>query len=289
MPTSSSAGSLSARLLALLCLILAMISVQVGAAYATHLFGRIGPEGTTGLRCGFSALVLVLFWRPWRGGLSGKAALAALLYGLSLGCMNMCFYLSLEHLPLGVAVAVEFSGPLVLALISSRRPMDFLWIALALAGLAGLSPLSAASRHLSTTGLLLALAAGACWAAYIIFGKRVVRTMPGNRASALGMLVAALLSAPFAVVHAGTDLLAPSVLTAAFVVSLLSSTIPYSLEMVSLKRLSAKTFSIVVSLEPAVAAASGWAVNGEHLSPLQMTCMAALTVASLGCTASSRS
>lgn len=287
--SSASAAPLSARLLALGCLILSMLSVQVGAAYATHLFSRIGPEGTTGLRCGFSALVLVLVCRPWRGGLTGKGALAALLYGLSLGCMNSCFYLSLQYLPLGVAVAVEFSGPLVLAVATSRRPMDYLWIVLALAGLAGLSPLSAASRHLSPVGLLLALAAGVCWAAYIVFGKRVVRTMPGMRASALGMVVAALLTAPVALIHAGSRLWTPDVLVAAFLVSLLSSTIPYSIEMVSLKRLSAKTFSILVSLEPAVAAASGWLVNGEQLNPLQLVCMGALIIASLGCTASSRS
>jgi len=289
MSSSSSAGSLSARLLALACLILAMLSVQAGAAYAKHLFAAIGPEGTTGLRCGFSALVLLLFWRPWRGKLSSKAALAALFYGVSLGGMNLSFYMSLEYLPLGVSVAIEFTGPLLVALLSSRRPRDFLWIILALAGLAGLSPLRAGSAHLSTTGMLLALLAGGFWAAYIVFGKRVVRTMPGNRASALGMTVAALVTAPFAVHHAGTALLSPSVMSAAFLVSLLSSTIPYSLEMVSLKRMTAKTFSIVVSMEPAIAAASGWLINGEHLSPLQLACMAALTVASLGCTATNRS
>jgi len=284
---SSSAGSFSARLLALACLALAMVSVQAGAAYAKHLFAAIGPEGTTGLRCGISALVLGLVWRPWRGKLSGKAALAALLYGLSLGGMNLCFYLSLVHLPLGVAVAVEFTGPLVLALISSRRPLDFLWIFLALLGLAGLSPFPSGAARLDPTGILLALTAGGFWAAYIIFGKRVVRTMPGNRASSLGMIVAGLLTAPFAVIHAGSDLWEPSILVSAFMVSMLSSTIPYSLEMVTLKRMTAKSFSIMVSLEPAIAAACGWLVNAERLSLLQMACMGALILASLGCTTTS--
>lgn len=287
--TSPSSGSVSARVLALASLVLSMVSIQVGAAYAKHLFAIIGPEGTTGLRCGFSALVLLLVWRPWRGRLSGKAALAALLYGLTLGGMNLSFYMSLQYLPLGVAVAVEFIGPLLLALISSRRPLDFLWVALAVVGLAGLSPLPDGNTHLDPRGLALALLAGAFWAAYIIFGKRVVRTMPGQRASAIGMLVAALLTGPFAVLHAGSDLLAPSVLAAAFVVSMLSSTIPYSLEMVSLKRLTTKSFSIVVSLEPAIAAFSGWMINAEHLTLLQMGCMGALILASLGCTTSGRS
>jgi len=276
-------------MIALGSLILAMISIQAGAAYAKHLFAAIGPQGTTGLRCSISALVLLLVWRPWRGKLSGKAGLAALLYGLSLGAMNYCFYMSLERLPLGVAVAVEFTGPLALALVSSRRPLDFLWIGLAVAGLVGLSPLPAGSMRLDPTGLGFALMAGGFWAAYIIFGKRVVRTMPGSRASALGMAVAGALTLPLGVAHAGSDLLAPSILATAFVVSMMSSTIPYSLEMVALKRMTAKSFSVLTSLEPAIAAATGWLVNAEQLSTLQLGCMGALILASLGCTLTHRS
>lgn len=287
MSSSSSAGSVSVRLVALACLFLSMVSVQTGATYAKHLFAQIGPQGATGLRCGISALVLLLLWRPWRGRLSGKAAKAVLLYGLSLGVMNFSFYMSLERLPLGLAVAVEFIGPLALALVSSRRPLDFLWIALAAVGLLGLSPLSAGNDRLDPIGLGLALLAGGFWAAYIVFGKKALHSMPGTRASALGMLVAGLLTLP-AAAHAGTGLLSPSILATAFMVSMLSSTIPYSLEMVALKHMTTKSFSILVSLEPAIAAASGWLVNAERLSLSQLACMGALILASLGCAATHR-
>ncbi len=288
MPSHSSSSG-QARLLAVGALVLSMLSLQVGAAFAKQLFPIIGPIATTGLRSGFAALVLCLLWRPWRGArLRRRQWLTVLLYGLSLGLMNLCFYNSLHFLPLGVAVAVEFTGPFCLALASSRRPLDFVWLGLAVAGLLGLDLPWRGAPPLSGPGLALALAAGACWAAYILFGQRVGRFLPGGRASALGQFFAATLTLPLGVASGGAAILSLPVLMVAFVVAMMSGAIPYSLEMISLKRMPAKTFSILVSLEPAVGAAVGWLGLHEHLSPLRLLAMAALIIASLGCTATSR-
>ncbi len=288
MPSHTSSSG-QTRLLAAGALVLSMVSLQVGAAFAKHLFETIGPIATTGLRSGFAALVLGLLWRPWRGArLERRQWLVVVLYGLVLGGMNLCFYNSLKFLPLGIAVAVEFTGPFCLALISSRRLLDFLWLGLAVAGLLGLDLPWHGTPPLSGRGLILALAAGACWAAYILFGQKVGRLMPGGRASALGQFFAACLTLPLGVASGGGAILSLPVLLLAFVVAMMSGAIPYSLEMISLKRMSAKTFSILVSLEPAVGAAVGWLGLHEHLSPLQMLSMAALIIASLGCTATAR-
>lgn len=277
------------KLVAVLTLILAMISVQSGAAHAKELFDQLGPMGLSGLRSTFAALVLAAFWRPWTGAqLTRRDWAMAALYGGSLGLMNMTFYMGLQRLPLGVAVAVEFVGPFCVALVSSRKPLDFLWLGLAVVGLLGLNPLGHDAVSLDPLGVLFALIAGGFWAAYILFGHRVGRSMPGGRASALGQIFAALAVAPFTLTHAGPAMLSPPLLASAFVVAMLSGAIPFSLEMVSLKRLPAKTFSILVSLEPAVGAAIGWLYLGEQLTYTQSAAMAALMIASLGCTATAK-
>ncbi|GJE40057.1 EamA family transporter [Methylobacterium persicinum] len=267
-------------------LLTGMVSLQGGAAIAKSLFPAIGAAGTASLRVGFSALVLLAVWRPWRRSLSTREAGWIALYGAALGAMNLLFYLSLTRLPIGPAVAVEFTGPLLLAVAGSRRPTDFAWIALAVLGLGLLLPLGGAGG-LDPLGIALALAAGVAWALYILFGQRAGRA-DGGQAVAFGMLVAALVVAPVGVAEAGTVLFAPATLALGFAVALLSSALPYSLEMVALRRLDRTSFGVLMSLEPAVAALLAYALIGEALTPVQWLAIALVIAASAGITATGR-
>jgi inner membrane transporter RhtA len=265
-------------------LIVAMVSVQLGAAVAKGLFPRIGPQGTTALRLMFSALILVAVRRPWRDlHLVGRGALPLIGYGLTLGAMNTLFYMALRTTPLGIAVALEFVGPLGVAASRSRRWLDGAWIALAVAGLVALLPFGRPVHGVDPTGAALALAAGACWALYILFGSRVARTL-GPGATALGMVIAAGAFAPLDAAAATSALFAPDVLPAGVLLALLSSAIPYSLEMTALARLPVRAFGVLMSLEPAVAALTGLALLGERLAPLQWAGIAAVILASVGTT-----
>ncbi|MCJ2014272.1 EamA family transporter [Methylobacterium sp. J-076] len=261
-----------------------MVSLQGGAAIAKALFPAVGAAGTASLRVGFSALVLLAVWRPWRRSLSARDAGWIALYGVALGAMNLLFYLALTRLPIGPAVAIEFTGPLLLAIAGSRRRMDFAWIALAVLGLGLLLPLGG-SGGLDPVGIALALAAGAAWALYILFGQRAGR-VDGGQAVALGMLAAALVVAPAGLAEAGAALFAPATLALGFAVALLSSALPYSLEMVALRRLDRTTFGVLMSLEPAVAAVMAYALIGEALSPVQGLAIALVIAASAGITVS---
>ncbi len=265
-------------------LIVAMVSVQLGAAVAKGLFPRVGPQGATALRLIFSALILVAVRRPWRDlHLVGRGALPLIGYGLTLGAMNTLFYMALRTTPLGIAVALEFVGPLAVAASRSRRWLDGAWIAVAVAGLVALLPLGRPVRGVDPVGAALALAAGACWALYILFGSRVARTL-GPGATALGMVIAAAAFAPLDAVAATSSLLAPDVLAAGALVALLSSAIPYSLEMTALARLPVRTFGVLMSLEPAVGALAGLALLGERLAVVQWAGIAAVILASVGTT-----
>ena len=210
------------------------------------------------------------------------------MYGLSLGGMNLLFYLALAHIPLGIAVAFEFCGPLAVALFASRRAVDFLWVACAVGGLLLLLPLGVTATALDLWGVAFALAAGACWALYIIFGRRVGASVHGGTATALGMCVAALVVLPFGVVHSGLALLSWDVLPTGFGVAILSSAFPYSLEMIALKKLSAHTFGVLMSMEPAVAAISGLLFLSEKLSSVQWVALGLIILASAGSAASVR-
>ena len=168
------------RALPLLAVLGSVTALGIGTSFAKQLFPQVGSLGTTALRVGFSALLLLALWRPWRWPLSRADAASILRYGVALGFMNLLFYMSLRTIPFGLAVAIEFSGPLTLALISSRRPVDFLWLALAVAGLAMLLPLAAGATALDPEGVLYALAAAVCWASYIVFGKRVGHLRSGQ-------------------------------------------------------------------------------------------------------------
>ncbi|WP_267357134.1 MULTISPECIES: DMT family transporter [unclassified Methylobacterium] len=263
-----------------------MVSLQCGATFAKSLFPVLGAAGTSSLRVGFSALILVVVWRPWRRSLPLREAGWIALYGAALGAMNLLFYLALARLPLGPAVAIEFAGPLSVALIASRRRSDFLWIGLAVLGLMLLLPI-ATTDGLDPVGVVLDLGAAAAWALYILFGQRAGR-IDGGQAVSLGMLTAALVVAPFGVAEAGSALLAPGVLLAGLVLALMSSALPYSLEMVALRRLDRKSFGVLMSLEPAVAACAGLMLLGERITLVQWLAIGLVIAASIGITAGSR-
>jgi inner membrane transporter RhtA len=267
--------------LAIGALLISMVSYQCGASLAKHLFPAVGAQGATAYRLGLSALILLLWRRPWRRLSAATHWRSLWAYGLSMGAMNLVFYMSLRTIPLGIAVALEFTGPLALALFSSRRLIDFVWIALVVAGLLLLLPLGGEVHTLDPLGVIYALAAGVGWALYIVFGKRAGDAHGGD-AVTWGTSIGALLVIPFGVAHAGATLLSPALLPYALGVALLSSALPYSLEMVALTRLPARTFSTLLSLEPAVAAIAGVVLLSERLTLLQWVAIVAIIVAAAG-------
>jgi inner membrane transporter RhtA len=263
------------RFFPLLAVLGSVIALGIGTSWAKQwLFPVVGAQGTTAVRVGLSAVLMLLLWRPWRWHLSRTDAKAIALYGVALGGMNLMFYMSLRTLPFGLAVAIEFSGPLAVAIWSSRRAVDFVWVALAIAGLAMLLPLGISASALDPVGLLFALAAAVCWALYIVFGKRAGHLHAGHTVS-LGLLMAAI-------AHAGAALLTPSVLLIGLAVAAVSSAIPISLEMMALKRLPKETFGIMISMEPAVAALLALVLLGEHLSLVQWLAIGCIVAASMG-------
>lgn len=263
-----------------------MVSIQVGAALAKGLFPVVGAEGATALRLTLAALILLIVWRPWRTPIAPGRLGRIALYGATLGAMNVTFYLALKTIPLGIAVALELVGPLTLALGLSRNRMDFVWVALAAAGLFVLLPL-AGSAALPWTGALLALAGGAFWALYIIVGSKAGQEGQGQAVS-LGMVAAAIVGAPLGIAHTGLGLLAPAMLGFGLAIALLSSVIPYTLELYAMNRLPTKTFGVLMSIEPAIAALSGAALLGERLTPLQWSGIVAVIAASAGSTVTGR-
>lgn len=264
-----------------LALLGGMVSLAVGTSFAKQLFPVVGAEGTSALRVGLSALVLVAIWRPWRFGLSRADAKRVLLYGLVLGLMNLCFYMSLRTIPLGLAIAIEFAGPLTLALIHARKAIHFVWIACAVAGLGLLLPIRGGLGALDPVGVAFAAAAGLFWALYIVFGKRLSH-MHAGQSVALGMSTAAVVILPFGVASAGTALLAPSVLLIGLGVAVVSSALPYSLEMIALRHIPKRTFGVLLSGEPAIGAVAGLFLLHEQLSSLQWLAIGLIVVASVG-------
>lgn len=267
-------------LLATLMVLVAMTSVQVGASFAKSIFPVAGPSGTVALRVGLSTIVLWMILRPWRRWPSRAAWPPLVAYGVVLGVMNLCFYQALRTLPLGIAVAIEFMGPVTVALLASRRLADFLWIALAVGGLSALLPI-AGGAGIDPVGCAFALAAATCWALYIWVG-RLAGEAYGSRSVALGSLVASLFVVPIGVAQAGAHLLDPHLLWIGLLVAILSSALPYSLEMVALTRMPTKTFSTLMSLEPALGALAGLVVLGEHLQLREWAAIFAVMTASAG-------
>ncbi|TDV57269.1 EamA family transporter [Actinophytocola oryzae] len=261
-----------------------IISVQVGAALAKQLFGAVGSAGAVALRLFFAALVLVAVWRP-SVRMGRRAWTVVIGYGVVLGVMNLCFYLALARIPLGVVVTIEFLGPLAVAIGGSRRWLDGLWALLAAAGVVLLTE---SGGDLHVAGILFALAAAACWAGYILLSAALGRHTTDGGGLALGMVLAAVVVMPVGVVDSGTALLQPWVLIVALGVALLSSVIPYSLELEALRRIPPKVFGVLMSLEPAVAALVGLAVLGEALGPPQWLAILLVVTASAGATRTAR-
>jgi inner membrane transporter RhtA len=256
------------------------VSVQVGAAIAKSLFDDAGPAGTVFLRVGFAALVLWLLWRPRPAAHARTDLRLAAVFGLTLAGMNLAFYEALDRIPLGVAVTLEFVGPLGVAVAGSRRALDVLWAVLAAAGIVLVGDLGGGSMN--TTGVALALLAGCFWAAYILVNERVGRAFAGGGGLALAMAVATALLVPAGVAGGGEALLDPRVLAIGAAVAMLSSAIPYSLELEALRRIPAGVFGVLMSLEPAVAALAGLVILGEVLDAREWTGIALIVVASAG-------
>jgi len=264
-----------------------MISIQSGASLAKSLFPLIGAPGVTALRLALGTLILVIIFKPWRLRFAKEQRLPLLFYGLSLGAMNYLFYLSLQRIPLGIAVALEFTGPLAVALFSSRRPVDFIWVILAVTGLWFLLPLGQDVAHVDLTGALLALGAGAGWAVYILSGRRAGEEH-GPATVAMGSLIAAVVFVPIGAFQAADALWHWSLLPIGLAIAILSTALPYTLEMIALTRLPTRTFGTLMSMEPALAALSGMVFLGETLTFSQTLALGAIIMASMGSTLTMR-
>ena len=260
--------------------LLAVTSVQFGAALAKTLFDEIGAGGAVFVRVLSAAIVLALIWRPRSAGHGARDLRLAVLFGLALAGMNLAFYSSLDRIPLGIAVTFEFVGPLGVAVFGSRRPLDLLWVALAAAGIVLLSGLGGGG--LDTLGVALALLAGGFWAAYILLSARVGQAFPGGAGLTLAMVVAAVPLAPVGIADAGADLLVPWVLAVGAAVGIMSSAIPYMLELEALRRLPAGVFGVLMSLEPAVGALAGYIVLDEELATREVAAILLVVAASAG-------
>jgi inner membrane transporter RhtA len=258
----------------------AVSSVQLGAAIAKSIFDEVGSGGAVFLRVLFAALVLALLWRPRISGLSRSELWLAFLFGLSLAGMNFSIYAAIDRIPLGVAVTFEFVGPLAVAVFGSRRPLDLAWVVLAAAGILLLSDFGGGS--LDGVGVAFALIAGGFWAAYILLSARVGQVFPGGDGLALAMLVAVVPLAPFGIAQGGSDLLVPWILAVGFAAGMLSSALPYTLELEALRHLPVGVFGVLMSLEPAVAALAGFVILGQDLVAREVVAIGLVVLASAG-------
>ena len=268
-------------------ILIAMLSIQSGASLAKSLFPLVGAPGVTALRIALGTAILVVIFKPWRLRFKKEQRLPLLFYGLSLGAMNYMFYLSIQTIPLGIAVALEFTGPLAVALFSSRRPVDFIWVILAVLGLWFLLPLGQSVSEIDLTGAALALGEGACWAIYIVTGQRAGEEH-GPATVAIGSLIAAIIFVPVGMAQATESIWQWSVMPIGLAVAILSTALPYSLEMIALTRLPTRIFSTLMSMEPALAALSGMVFLGETLTFTQTLALCSIIAASMGSTLTMR-
>jgi inner membrane transporter RhtA len=259
-----------------------MLSVQIGAALAKNLFPAIGSSGIVFLRVGFAAIIFTLLWRPERHLRAHTRTdyLLVVLFGITTAAMNAFFYAAIARIPLGIAVTLEFVGPLGVAIVASRRRLDLLWAGFAVAGIVLLAPLG--NTKLDPLGIILALLAGAGWAGYILLNVRIGRAFEGGTGLALGMIVAALALMPFGIASGGIHLVQPHILLIGGGVAILSTVIPFSLEIEALRRLPAGVFGILMSLEPAIAALIGFLVLRETTSFRALIALALIIIASAG-------
>ncbi|ELE9726941.1 threonine/homoserine exporter RhtA [Enterobacter kobei] len=268
-------------------ILIAMLSIQSGASLAKSLFPLVGAPGVTALRIVLGTAILVAIFKPWRLRFKKEQRLPLLFYGLSLGAMNYMFYLSIQTIPLGIAVALEFTGPLAVALFSSRRPVDFIWVVLAVLGLWFLLPLGQNVTEIDLTGAALALGAGACWAVYILTGQRAGEEH-GPATVALGSVIAAIVFVPIGMAQATASIWQWSVMPIGLAVAVLSTALPYSLEMIALTRLPTRIFGTLMSMEPALAAISGMVFLDETLTFTQTLALCSIIAASMGSTLTMR-
>lgn len=264
-----------------LLIFISMISVQGSASIAKYLFPVLGPEGMTAWRLTFSSVMLAMIFKPWRKAITKQALRYIILYGLAMGCMNLSFYNAISRIPLGIAVAIELTGPIMVAMFSGRRLADFIWLGIAVVGLGMLLPIHQASSELDPIGIVMALTAGACWACYILFGHKA-GAIHGSSSVALGAIIASILLFPIGVWQSGSAMFSISLLPLIFLVSLLASAIPYGLDMVALPRLPAQTFSTLMSLSPVFAAFSGLIVLHEQLTHYQWLAIGLIILSSIG-------
>ena len=262
-------------------------SVQLGAAIAATLFDDLGPAGTSVLRVGLGAVILLAIWRPRVRGIAREDLRLVFWLGLTLGVMNYSFYEAIDRIPLGVAVTIEFAGPLGVAVVLSRRRLDLLWVALAVGGILLLA--DPGGDSVDPTGLALVLIAAAAWAAYILLAARAGSRFTGGRGLALAMIVASLVPLVPGIAEAGGELLVPEFLALGAAVALLSSVIPYSLEMEALRRIPRHVFGVLMSMEPALAALAGFVILDQALGARELLAIGLVIAASIGVTRSSRS
>jgi len=259
----------------------AVASVQTGASLAKSLFDDVGPGGTVLLRVLLAAVVLLAIWRPRTRGIERRDWLLVVTFGVALAGMNFAFYSALDRIPLGVAVTLEFVGPLGVAVAGSRRALDLLWVAMAAAGILLLAdPFTGGGTD--ALGAALALLAGAFWAAYILLSARAGQAFPGGSGLSLAMVVASAVLLPFGIAEGGSELLDPHVLLVGAGVAMLSSAIPYSLELEALRRLPAHVFGVLMSLEPGMAGLVGFVVLGEVLGLRDAVAIGLVVTASAG-------
>ncbi len=269
-------------------LLVAMISIQSGAAFAKQLLLTLGVPGTVTLRLSLAAIILCLICQPWKRFPSREAVQWIGLYGLTIAAMNTMIYAAFLYIPLGIAVALEFLGPLAVAILGSRKKLDFLWVFLAGLGVLLLLPKADMGNQLPWQGVLYALGAGVAWALYIVIGQRAGATAPSSMVTTIGILSGALAVTPIGLANTGLELFRPQYLPIGLAIAVMSSALPYYLEMVALKAMPTKTFGVLTSLEPALASLSGMIILHEFLSVIQWLAVICIILASFGAVATSR-
>lgn len=266
-------------------ILVAAFSVQGGAAIAKGIFPAIGAAGTAAIRTGLAAIILLAVFRPRVHRFTAAQWRAVVPYGITIGVMNLFFYQALVRIPLGLAVALEFVGPLAVAIVGSRRALDVVWVVLAMAGIALIAPFQA-DGAIDPVGVIFALLTGACWAAYIVLGGRVSQRLDGGVAVAVGMTIATVTITPYALAVGGIERFAVHLLVPCVAMAVFSSALPFALEMKALRLLPSRTFSVLMSLEPVIAALCGLLLLGEHLTRSQWAAVALIVIASAGATSS---
>lgn len=256
-----------------------LLSLQVGAAFAKTIFPLVGPEGVAALRIGITALILGLMIRPWTLKIERSSWRNILIYGSMIWLMNILIYRAFHHIPVGIAISIEVLGPLGVSLLSTKRKSDIVWIGFALFGVM-LLPYGQSSFSLDTIGVLHAVLAAVCWGIYINYASKIAHLGAGG--VSIGMVVAAFFSIPIAVAQVGLELFKPEVLALGLTVAILSSTLPFLLDVYALKNLPKSIFGVLMSASPAVSAIAGWFILEEQLSSVQWTGIFAISIACIG-------